>query len=207
MKFSVGQRYYFEREDAPFRESARREFDREETLIAEISESLDGVSFSSSREYADVIKRVISAIERHPIEHIGCPIYSKEISHIKRGAPLTEKATWGGVSIKNVDVENDYIRKLLVVGKSGVLGFEYHKLKREHLRILEGLCLLLYSDHKSSVWKEGRITLKVGRVGDEFDFLPFDEHGIVAVTNSVIEETSTNHLDDIEFVYRLVKVR
>jgi hypothetical protein len=31
--------------------------------------------------------------------------------------------------------------------------------------------------------------------------MPYDEHGILALTDCVIEEKSDNHLDDLVFVY------
>ena len=83
------------------------------------------------------------------------------------------------------------------------MGFEYHKLKHEKLKILEGKCVLFYSNHKSKGWEKGQICYKLAKPYDKFEFCPYDEHGIIALKNSVIEETSTNDLDDLVFVYTL----
>lgn len=129
------------------------------------------------------------------------PIYNKEIIPISKPARLTERTAWGGVALKKVDVEKDYIQKLLVINAYGLLGFEIHKLKHEQLKILEGVCLVLYSNHADPNWKQGEVRVRLGVPGDKFEFLPKDEHGIIALTNSVIEETSTNQLDDLTYIF------
>jgi mannose-6-phosphate isomerase-like protein (cupin superfamily) len=167
---------------------------------SKLSDALKGSSFSTRTEYLTLMNKLASIAKKSKINKTS-PIYSREISPIKNGKPLTEKTNWGGVALKNVDVENDFVRKLLVVGKYGRLGFEYHNVKHEHLTVLEGMCIVLYSNHKRSGWKKGGVTAKVASKGDKFDFLPGDEHGILALTNCVIEERSTNHLDDLVFVF------
>jgi len=132
--------------------------------------------------------------------------YETEVIPISKSAPLTEKTAWGGVALKKVDVEKNYIRKLLVIAKHGVLGFEIHKLKHEKLKILEGVCIVLFSNHANSNWKQGKISVELGATGDKFEFLPNDEHGIIALTNCVIEERSTNHLDDLVYIFKASQV-
>lgn len=155
----------------------------------------------TEKQYNSIIKNLINISKKFNFPSKKSHLYDKEIAEIKKSAPLTEKTAWGGVSLKKVDVNRNYIRKLLVIGKCGVLGFEIHKMKHERLKILEGLCIVLYSNHEKRNWEPSKISIKVGTEGDEFEFLPRDEHGIVALTNSVIEEKSTNHLDDLTYIF------
>ena len=163
---------------------------------------LNESQFSSRHEYLKMVRSIISSVSRSSLKLSTSNAYQREIIPIKRGHPLTQKTPWGGVSLKEVDVGNDHIRKLLVIKKFGLLGFEYHRKKHEHLRIVDGSCIVLYSNHKSSNWKKGKVAFKLAGKGDKFKFLPFDEHGIIALTNCVIEETSNNHLDDLVYVYK-----
>ena len=167
-----------------------------------VSLVLAGRSFSSQKEYAAVIKSILAAARKKRAGG-SHPIYSKEMTSISKHLALTEPTAWGGVVMKNVDVEKDFIRKLLVVGRGGVLGFEYHALKHEKLRVMEGSCLVVCSSHKKRGYTKGKITWKIARRGDRFEFYPYDEHGVIALSDCVIEETSTNHLDDIAFIYKV----
>lgn len=134
-------------------------------------------------------------------------IYNREKIAIGRSKPLTEKTTWGGVSLKQVDTERNFVKKLLVIKQYGVLGFELHKRKNEELKIMEGLCIILHSNHASPDWKNGRICISFSAPGDIFEFLPNDEHGILALTHCVIEEKSTNHLDDLHYIFAASQFR
>ncbi|MDE1823645.1 MAG: hypothetical protein KGI00_00845 [Candidatus Micrarchaeota archaeon] len=158
-------------------------------------------SFSSQKEYSRLIKSILSMARKSNAKNSS--LYGKEIRDIQKGKPLTERAAWGGVALKNVDVEKNSIRKLLVIRKLGVLGFEYHRKKHEHLRVVEGLCLIFHSNHRTRNWRRGMLEWRIAKPGDRFYFRPFDEHGMVAFSNTVIEERSTNNLDDLVFVYKL----
>lgn len=157
---------------------------------------------STTSQYNSIVKSIVTIVKNIKIlPKSKFPIYNKEIIPILKSVPLAEKTQWGGVSLKNVDVEKNYIRKLLVIGKHGVLGFEIHKLKHENLKILEGACIVLYSNHANPSWKKGIISVKLGVSGNKFEFLPNDEHGIITLTKCVIEETSTNHLEDLVYIF------
>lgn len=127
--------------------------------------------------------------------------FSDELEAILKDAPLTHKTVWGGVVYKFVDVKNNKIKKLLVVKAGGVLGFEYHKKKLEKLRVMEGSCLLFSSKHNKQGWKKGNVNVRFATVGATVTLQPGDEHGIVALSNCILRETSTNHLDDLEYVF------
>ena len=165
-------------------------------------------SITTTDQYNIFIKKVISIFRNSklfPAKQF--PVFDKEIIAISKSAPLTEKTPWGGVVLKNADVEKDYIRKLLVIGKNGVLGFEIHKLKHERLKIIEGVCMVLYSNHSNTKWQPGKIFVEMGVPEDKFKFLTNDEHGIITLTKCVIEERSTNHLDDLVYIFPASQVK
>ncbi|KKR50188.1 MAG: hypothetical protein UU81_C0013G0010 [Microgenomates group bacterium GW2011_GWC1_41_8] len=128
-------------------------------------------------------------------------LFEKELFDINRNAPLAKSTEWGGITYKYVDVERNKIKKMLVVKKGGTLGFEYHDFKRESLEVKEGVCIYLGSVHKSKGWSQGKITLNIAVPGDSTDLAPYDEHGLLAVTNCVVLESSTYHLEDLKYIF------
>ena len=147
-------------------------------------------------ETLQAIKHLTSALSIRPTTSAR---FTQELEMVKKHKPLTEPTPWGGVTLKKIDVEKDFIQKLLIIKKYGVLGFELHKKKKEHLKILEGYCLVFYINRQGK--KNNTITVQLGSVGDEFDFAPNDEHGILTLSDCIIEETSTNHLDDLVYIF------
>ena len=162
--------------------------------------------FRSKSDYQEFLENIIKALKQTSRKTKKTSIFPKEIIPIENNKPLTEKTSWGGACLKNVDVEKDFIRKLLVIRKHGILGFEIHRKKLEKLQILGGECFVLYSNHKSKNWQKGKISLTYAAPNDRFEFSPMDEHGIVAITDCVIEETSTNHLDDLTYIFKADQV-
>ncbi len=193
-------KYYFNESEKITMPNAGKSPKIRGAVVRELSDHIRGKSFSSREEYLATIKG-IEAIARRHIFYSNSHLHAKEIEAIKKGHPLTERTKWGGVSLKKVDVDNDFIKKLLVIEKFGKLGFEYHRRKHEHLEVVEGICIALYSNHKSRGWSRGKTSFRIAAKGDRFDFMPYDEHGILALTDCVIEEKSDNHLDDLVFVY------
>jgi hypothetical protein len=49
---------------------------------------------------------------------------------------------------------------------------------------------------------KGVVTLTLGKKGDTVTLHPGDEHGIIALTNCVIEEESTNYLTDLTYIFQ-----
>ena len=150
---------------------------------------------NSEPEYNLLLKKVIALAKKQYHFKLKTPLFNQEIKLIKQKLALSEPTVWGGVNLKLVDVAKNKIRKLLVIKKYGILGFEVHKAKIEKLNILEGKCLMIHSQGKN------KIGVNLVKPGDKFKFLPGDEHGVIALTNCVIEEQSTNHLDDLIFIY------
>ncbi len=157
----------------------------------------------NTQQYNKLVFGIIKICKNHSVKlKYNNPLHYKELVIIEQNKPLTEKTLWGGVSLKKVDVEKDFVQKLLVVNQYGILGFEIHKRKHEKLKVLEGIVIVLYSNHKKIGWKNGLLNIQIGLPESKFEFVPNDEHGIIALTNAVIEETSTNHLDDLVYVFR-----
>jgi hypothetical protein len=155
-------------------------------------------SVDSEKKYNAFLGKIIFLIKKyHKNKPQGKnPLFKKEIKLIETQKPLSEKTAWGGVNLKQVDVEKDFIRKLLVIRQFGCLGFEIHKFKIEKLNVLEGECLIIRPGQK-----KGNTEFFFAQKGDKFEFFPGDEHGVIALTDCVIEETSTNHLDDLIFIF------
>jgi len=152
-----------------------------------------GQKFSvvSEKDYNQMLRQIISLSKEKYKFKIKTPLFNQEIKLIKAKKHLSEPTLWGGVNLKKVDVGKDYIKKLLVIRKYGILGYEYHKKKIERLKILEGYCL---------------VNFKLAKPGNRFKYAPGREHGVIALTNCVIEEQSTNDLDDLIFIFNSKQV-
>lgn len=148
-------------------------------------------SINSEEEYNRMLRKIINLSKKKYKFNLKTPLFSQEIKLIKAKKPLSEVTAWGGVNLKKADVGKDYIKKSLVIRKYGILGYEYHKKKIERLKILEGYCL---------------VNFMLAKPGDKFKYVPGQEHGVIALTNCVIEEQSTNDLDDLIFIYKSKQV-
>lgn len=146
---------------------------------------------SSEKEYNWMLKQIINLSKGKYHYKIKTPLFDREIQLIKAKKPLSEATAWGGVNLIKVDVGKDYIKKLLVIKKYGILGWEYHRRKIEKLKVLEGHCL---------------VNFRPAKPGDRFRYLAGEEHGVIALTNCVIEEQSTNDLDDLIFIFNSKQV-
>lgn len=140
--------------------------------------------------YNHLLQHIITLAKTYPENKTQGPLFQKEIKEAIRPYPLSEPTVWGGVVLKHIDVEKNSIRKLLIIKQYGILGFERHKKKIEKLNVLEGACILITAH-----------SLTLATIGDKITLHPGDEHGIIALTNCVIEEKSTNHLDDLTYIF------
>ena len=86
-------------------------------IFKRFAEYVKSVShISTTFQYDNFIQETISLTINVKFRSIKrFPVYEKEIIQISKSSPLTEKTPWGGVAIKKVDVEKDYIKKLLVI--------------------------------------------------------------------------------------------
>ncbi len=156
-------------------------------------------TINSEIEFKKFINAILKIVNNQKFKFANSKKFREEIDLISKNEVLVEQTPWGGVTLKKVDVEKDYIQKLLIIKNNGVLGFEIHNEKLEKLKIIEGIFLVLYVSHKKD---KNVINLKIGTTNSKFTFYPKDEHGIIALTNGIIQETSTNHLDDLVYTFK-----
>lgn len=172
--------------------------------LEQLEKAIAGRSFSSFEEYALVLRDLLGFAQTFP-NHKDFPIFDKEKEGLGVKSPLIEKTNWGGVSIKKVNVYKDSIKKFLIIKQFGLLGFEKHSWKNEHLTVAEGYCFVISAVGLArNDRKKIQVTFAVA--GDKFSLRPGTEHGIIAVTNCVIIERSTNKLDDLEYVYKAATI-
>jgi mannose-6-phosphate isomerase-like protein (cupin superfamily) len=85
----------------------------------------------------------------------------------------------------------DYVGKILFVRKGEALSLQYHEVKEETLRVLDGELELVTGPSTED--------LESHRLGPEtvFHIPPGTLHRMVALTDCRLLEVSTNHLDDV----------
>jgi mannose-6-phosphate isomerase-like protein (cupin superfamily) len=85
----------------------------------------------------------------------------------------------------------NYVGKILFIRRGEALSLQYHEVKEETLRVLDGeLELVTGTDVEN---------LESHRLGSEivFHIAPGTLHRMVALTDCRLLEVSTNHLDDV----------
>jgi mannose-6-phosphate isomerase len=98
---------------------------------------------------------------------------------------------WGG---EEVFAETDrYVGKILTIRSGHALSLQYHEVKDETMRVLDGTCEIHISKHPDLAALEVR-TLNPG---DTVRLRPGTIHRLVAVTDTRIIEVSTPELDDV----------
>lgn len=170
-------------------------------LYARLHTAVKQRSITTPTAYNAFLKDIIKTLRNNQGKSKKMALFEKEVKDLTIHSPLIEITPWGGVCIKKVDTAKNFVQKLLIVREYGILGFEIHNKKLERLHILEGNCLLISSQHAKKNWKRGQVVISLGQKGDKAVLQPEDEHGIIALTNCVIEETSTNNLDDLVFIF------
>ncbi len=107
---------------------------------------------------------------------------------VTRRARVVEKP-WGHEEI--FAQTPDYVGKILFIRRGEALSLQYHQVKEETLRVLDGdLDLVVGPDPD---------TLATHRLteGDVFHVAPGTLHRMVATSDCRLLEVSTNHLDDV----------
>lgn len=98
---------------------------------------------------------------------------------------------WGG---EEVFAETErYVGKILTVRAGHALSLQYHRVKDETMRVLEGVCELHLRPSPESA-DEQRLVL---RPGDAQRIPPGVVHRLVAVTDVRLVEVSTPELEDV----------
>ena len=86
----------------------------------------------------------------------------------------------------------DYALKLIFLKKGSKTSLQYHKKKAEHNCVFSGTINFHYQDRESK--KNKMVTLSAGNV---IYISPLNVHRVEAVTDVLLVEASTNHLDDV----------
>lgn len=179
-------------------------------IAAEISAYVDAsLPISDDDAYNAFVHGITDIIANHASElAIPTATFEKEMGPIQRQSEITKAVPWGGVSFQHVNVPENYIQKLLVIQQRGILGFELHHKKHEALEVLDGYALIFASSHDMPGWQRGQVKLTFAGVGDSFVLPPEDEHGMIALTNCIVQETSDNELEaaDLIFVFNSQQV-
>jgi len=107
---------------------------------------------------------------------------------ISRQARVVDKP-WGH---EEVFAETpSYVGKILFIRRGEALSLQYHEVKEETLRVLDGALDLVVGDDVE--------TLETHRLEDGavFHVAPGTLHRMIAVSDCRLLEVSTNHLDDV----------
>jgi hypothetical protein len=178
-----------------------------DTNLTNIKNYLSNSTFDSQESYDKFVTGLMELVSQSNIGNsLTKKVFNFELKQIEKKTPLIEKTPWGLVSIQKVIVPENHIEKYLVVKKDGVLGFEFHERKHEKLDIKEGIAMIIYADRDASGYEEGQLMAHIGTAGSVYEFMPYDEHGMVALIDSVILETSTNDLDDLIFIFNTTQI-
>ena len=84
-----------------------------------------------------------------------------------------------------------YVGKILCIRAGEALSLQYHEVKEETLRVLDGELEMIHGAGLQELQ-----SLKM-RPGDVFHVAPGELHRMVAVSDCRLLEVSTNHLDDV----------
>jgi mannose-6-phosphate isomerase len=84
-----------------------------------------------------------------------------------------------------------YVGKILVIRAGHALSLQYHEVKEETLRVLDGELDMITGPDVDTLQP---IRMSAGVV---FHVAPGELHRMVAVTDCRLLEVSTNHLDDV----------
>jgi hypothetical protein len=180
---------------------------RLDLFVRELTVFVDGTgTIHNAVEFNSFLKRAGGIIARHQAElELESPLFDREIQSIHEGWEFRFPTPWGGVANKDLSTSDDVyyaVRKYLVIQQKGMLGFECHENKLEELQVLEGLCIGISSIHGAPGWEKGCVALTFMKPGDRCVMEPGDEHGIIALTNCVVEEKAKNDTGgDLEFIF------
>jgi len=169
----------------------------------EIARFVDSSKPADSDEtYTDFLTGITEIIKNYALQLTAdTPIFQQRLARIGRHEQ-TIATNWGGVFFREASEAKNHVEKYLIVKQaidpSGVLGFEYHKRKKEKLQIEEGYVLLMQVD------TPGSIALTYAGQGKTCELQPPVGHGIIPLTNATILETSNYELDadDLLFIFK-----
>jgi mannose-6-phosphate isomerase len=99
------------------------------------------------------------------------------------------KKPWGR---EEIWAETDsYIGKNIIIETGHRLSLQHHDTKEETIRVSSGLLYLEYG------YEKDKLSAKIMSEGDSFHIPAKMIHRFKAITECILVEVSTNHLDDI----------
>lgn len=85
----------------------------------------------------------------------------------------------------------NYVGKILAIRAGQALSLQYHEVKDETLRVLDGKLDMVTGPDVANL-----VPIRM-TAGDVFHVAPGELHRMIAVTDCRLLEVSTNHLDDV----------
>ena len=90
-----------------------------------------------------------------------------------------------------LELNDAYCYKRIYINEGYKTSFQYHEFKRETNYIIEGT---------AEIWlenEEGVIEKTIMKAGDYFNVTPPKKHRVIAITDIILQEVSTPHVDDV----------
>lgn len=90
-----------------------------------------------------------------------------------------------------LELNDSYCYKRIYINAGYKTSYQYHEFKKETNYIIEG---------EAEVWlenDEGVVEKKIMKAGDFFNVSPPKKHRVIAITDIILQEVSTPHVDDV----------
>lgn len=90
-----------------------------------------------------------------------------------------------------LELNDAYCYKRIYINAGYKTSYQYHEFKRETNYIIEGTAEVWLENEKGIVEK------KIMKAGEYFNVVPPRKHRVIAVTDIILQEVSTPHVDDV----------
>lgn len=154
-------------------------------------------TFSSQEDYRSYCHGLVAAFRRGSYAAPPLPTFANHRQAIAAGGDAVIQTGWGGVDITKH--QHPAVEKFLVVDAGKFLAFEKHDEKVETLHGREGYGVLVFRPEGSE-----KLVAEVITPGWSRTLQPGQEHTIIALTNLLVFEQSTDPKgmdQDLIFIY------
>ena len=90
-----------------------------------------------------------------------------------------------------LELNDAYCYKRIYINAGYKTSYQYHEFKRETNYIIEGTAEIWLENEKGTVEK------KIMKAGEYFNVVPPRKHRVIAITDIILQEVSTPHVDDV----------
>jgi NDP-sugar pyrophosphorylase family protein/mannose-6-phosphate isomerase-like protein (cupin superfamily) len=90
-----------------------------------------------------------------------------------------------------LELNDAYCYKRIYINAGYKTSYQYHEFKRETNYIIEGTAEIWLENEKGIVEK------KIMKAGEYFNVVPPRKHRVIAITDIILQEVSTPHVDDV----------